>query len=144
MSGTSSGGEAWTEIVCCPECRSALAEDAGGALLRCVACGRSFPVEDRIARILPARLTRSAQGTARCFSFEWRTLGDVLHSPTGADAALRSAGKLLEACGLSLEALAGRRVLDAGCGNGGYAAAFESLGAEVTGVDLSLDGLARA
>lgn len=40
------------EILVCPSCRSAVAEDDGGAVLACSGCGFRYPVRDGIPIML--------------------------------------------------------------------------------------------
>ncbi|MCC7207572.1 MAG: class I SAM-dependent methyltransferase, partial [Anaerolineae bacterium] len=62
-----------------------------------------------------------------------------------ADAAPLGEARALIGSLLALDEIAGRDVLDAGCGAGDYAAAFAELGARrVAGIDLSAGSLSRA
>ncbi len=62
-----------------------------------------------------------------------------------ADAAPIGEARALIGYLLAVDAIAGRDVLDAGCGAGDYAAAFAEMGARhVAGIDLSVGSLSRA
>ena len=125
----------------CPTCRGTLTladartqgDEIESGALRCE-CGRSYPVRNGIPRFV------GSDAYTESFSFEWH-----VHRRTQVDSA--NAGTAM--AGLSarafagrvdfpLEELAGKLVLDVGCGSGRYAEVAAAHGAEVIGVDLSL------
>jgi SAM-dependent methyltransferase len=84
------------------------------------------------------------QRTLSSFDWQWAHLatGDFMPGDPWFDA--NSASVLArELCAIEPSWFRGRRVLDAGCGQGRWARALLELGAEVTAVDFSEAGLAR-
>jgi SAM-dependent methyltransferase len=125
------------DILACPECRTPLqlaADSADGAeilsgSLSCRSCGQSFPIKGGIPRFVPTDSYVSS------FSFEWRRW-----RRTQFDTATRtnSQSTFLASTGRRPEELAGKLVLDAGCGAGRYMDLLSAARAEVIGVDLSM------
>lgn len=99
------------------------------ATLACKLCAREYPVAEGVPRLRPPdELGAAAAKTRAAFGWEW----------------LRYPGSLpgdretfLEETMLPPHELAGKLVLDAGCGMGRYSAVALSLGAEVVAVDMS-------
>lgn len=99
------------------------------ATLACKLCAREYPVRDGVPRLRPPEpVARATSKTREAFGWEW----------------LRYPGSLagdkevwLEETMLPPHELAGKLVLDAGCGMGRYSAVALSLGAEVVAVDMS-------
>ena len=89
------------------------------------ACGETYPIIDGIARFVE----RACNRTAQSFGMQWTTF-DVVRDAED-EAVFRAK------TGLSPEEIAGKRVLDAGCGGGRYARIAARFGAEVYAVDLS-------
>lgn len=138
-----------------------LALEVETGILRCGACARQYPVVDGIARLLPdswaehrdrvgALLAVGAEGGAKAtpleteeiaafrrhhaatrdsFGFEW-----LRYEVTGFEENERF---FRRHTGLDPAELAGKRVLDAGCGMGRFLEVAASAGAEVVGLDLS-------
>lgn len=97
--------------------------------LTCVSCRQDYPVSGGIPRLRPLEaLSAWADKTRRSFGWEW------LRYP-GSRAGDRPI--FLEETMIPPEEFAGKRVLDAGCGMGRYAAVALGLGAEVVAVDMS-------
>lgn len=131
--------EALLHLLACPECRGALrvartaaaegAEVLEGALA-CGGCGREFP----IARGVP-RFAGESEGVAS-FGFEWLRHARVQYDRDGDP---RSSRDFFRAkTPWSPESLAGKAVLDGGCGGGRYLDVVSRAGAAaVVGVDLS-------
>jgi 2-polyprenyl-3-methyl-5-hydroxy-6-metoxy-1,4-benzoquinol methylase/uncharacterized protein YbaR (Trm112 family) len=137
--------------------------EIGAAILACELCGRSYPVVDGVPRLLPdsweehrERLApgiarrapakgegpaaardaaevegfRARQGATReSFGFEWLR-HQVTRFPENLEFFRRSLG-------IEPAELAGKLVLDAGCGMGRFLEVAASGGAEVVGLDLS-------
>ncbi|MGH9325741.1 MAG: methyltransferase domain-containing protein [Terriglobia bacterium] len=124
------------EILACPECRDALRLEAAerqgeeilSGVLRCAGCAGAFPVRGGIPRFVTGDTYVST------FSFEWKRW-----QRTQLDTAGRHTSRLTftHSTGKQPEDLAGRLVLDAGCGTGRYMDVAARAGAEIVGVDLS-------
>lgn len=123
------------EILACPQCHGRLnlkgtAWDGGevseGSLW--CACGATFSIEGGIPRFV------STDQYVRSFSFQW-----TKHRQTQLDAQDRreSEETFRLSTGFTPEQLAGKLVLDVGCGMGRFADVASRWGAEVVGVDLS-------
>jgi 2-polyprenyl-3-methyl-5-hydroxy-6-metoxy-1,4-benzoquinol methylase len=97
--------------------------------LRCLKCGRLYPIEGGIPRFVTSDTYVST------FSFEWkrwrRTQLDTASRHTSLETFRASTG-------CEPADLAGKVVLDAGCGPGRYMDLAARAGAHVVGVDLSL------
>jgi len=123
------------EILVCPKCEKGLEANVTSGdeleiwegMLGC-ACGKSFPIEGGIPRFVPT------DDHVRGFSFQWRK-----HWQTQLDSNSRreSEETFVLSTGFTSEELAGKRVLDVGCGMGRFADVVSRMGAEVVGVDLS-------
>ncbi len=129
------------DLLACPICHGDLVlsdgapEDDGHVMvgeLRCGGCGQIFPIRGGIPRLLPDPTQRSAQRdeTAHRFGYEWNEFSDF-------DLAEEVASMATWFQPRALEDLAGRTVLDAGCGMGRHAVLAVKHGASrVVGVDL--------
>jgi SAM-dependent methyltransferase len=95
----------------------------------CAGCGARFPILRGIPRFV------GSDAYARSFSFEWNR-----HRKTQLDSATtrESEDTFREKTGLSPEQVAGRFVLDVGCGMGRFADVVSRWGGQVVGIDLSL------
>jgi SAM-dependent methyltransferase len=114
-------------ILRCLACRSPLA--ARGSALACTACGREYPQIDGLVRFV------DEQQYSGSFGFQWH-----LHARTQLD---NDRSKISERdfrmrTGFRPEDLAGKMVLDVGCGMGRFADVATRWGAHVVGIDLSL------
>jgi SAM-dependent methyltransferase len=124
-------------LLACPDCHASLrletTESNGEEILagafECAACGKRFGITGGVPRFAPKDTYVST------FSFEWkrwrRTQFDTAARSTSASTFHASTGR-------RPEQLAGKIVLDAGCGAGRYMDLVARAGAEVVGVDLSL------
>src|SRR5215212_4949591 len=109
------------DILACPECRSNLAlrnarEQRGeieSGELRCTACARSYPIVNFVARFVPP------ENYAVNFGFQWnRFRRTQLDSYSGVPI---SRDRFFVSGGWTIEEMAGKRVLDVGCGAGRFA-----------------------
>lgn len=106
----------------CPRCRGVLEVKPGASGLGCVGCGASVPVVRDIPRFVTEDYTAS-------FGRQWNRF-DVAR-PEEDEATFRVK------TGIDPRDLAGKLVLDAGCGGGRYARLLGEHGARVVGVDRS-------
>lgn len=118
-------------VLACPRCTRELPglDDWTGGGARCACCGTTFP----IVRGIPRFVTSDAYTAS--FSFEWNR-----HRKTQLDSAVsrESEKTFREKTGLSPEDVAGRLVLDVGCGMGRFVDVISRWGGNVVGIDLSL------
>jgi len=124
-------------LLVCPNCRQGLSleisnqqgETIDAGIFRCARCVTQFPIRHGIPRFV------SSEAYSSSFGFEWkrwrRTQFDT-GSRNSSENAFRAS------TGVAPETLAGKLVLDAGCGSGRYMDVVARSGAEVVGVDLSL------
>jgi SAM-dependent methyltransferase len=129
------GIETWLETLRCPNCRASLTMDAA---LHCSQCNLVYPIIDGIPRLLlpsmrealngTGRTTNIEADTARSFGYEWHRFPEMheewekqflnyMHP---------------HAAGF----FPGKKILDAGCGNGRFAYYAAKYGAEVWAIDL--------
>ena len=135
----------------CPVCLGDLTlsvrEEAEGEVmeggLACAACRCSYPITRFVPRCLPAQRTHLDAQTAliqdmtkASFGFEWTT-----HDRYGWDDPYYNVAKEKKTFHQKTlydeKELAGKLVLDGGCGNGRYLNQALACGAEVVGVDLT-------
>src|SRR5258708_17873251 len=121
-------------LLACPNCQARLELEAKtqegnevlAGCLRCARCSASFPIHQGIPRFV------SNDAYASTFSFEWkqwrRTQFDTASRKTSERSFAASTGR-------RPAELAGKLVLDAGCGSGRYADLVARPGGEVVGVD---------
>jgi SAM-dependent methyltransferase len=114
-------------VLRCLSCRGQL--DDQGSELMCGGCGRKYPRVDGVVRFV------DAQHYAGSFGFQWH-----LHARTQLDTeqSRRSEEAFRLRTGFQPEDLAGKLVLDVGCGMGRFADVALRWGAYVVGVDLSI------
>jgi SAM-dependent methyltransferase len=127
-------------VLACPLCRAPLKfaslesfprhdQEVEAGMLACTRCGAEYPVTDGVPRLRPpAALGRAAAKTRAAFGWEWLRYPGSLPE----DEAV-----FLEEVQLPAGALAGKLVLDAGCGMGRYSLVAAKLGGEVVAVDVS-------
>ena len=115
------------EILRCLKCQGSLVPTAEAFV--CDGCGRRYPIVNGVARFV------DEQNYAGSFGFQWK-----LYSQTQLDDAnsQRSEDAFRRRTGFRPEDLAGKRVLDVGCGMGRFAEVATRWGAHVVGIDLSL------
>lgn len=118
-------------ILICPECRASLPPLStwGETGTRCGGCGAQVPVVRGIPRFV------GSDAYTASFSFEWNR-----HRRTQLDDATshESEQTFREKTGLRPEDVAGRLILDVGCGMGRFVDVVSRWGGSVVGVDLSL------
>jgi SAM-dependent methyltransferase len=115
------------EILCCLSCRGNLAVE--NAALVCTACQRNYPIVRGVARFV------DAEQYASSFGFQWLTFRDT---QLDNEHSRRSEQDFRRRTGFVPEELAGKLVLDVGCGMGRFAEVATRWGAQVVGIDLSL------
>jgi SAM-dependent methyltransferase len=125
------------ELLRCPECGRELDPSAGeqagesdtSMFLQCRGCGRTYPVVRSIPRFVPE------DNYATSFGFQWNRFRKTqLDSHTGVSI---SRDRFMNFTGWRTEDLAGRMVLDVGCGAGRFAEIALSMGATVVALDYS-------
>lgn len=123
------------ELLACPVCQGCLvpvapiAPEIDSGTLKCERCAATFPIVRGIPRFVPS------DDYVSSFSFEWRRFARTqLDSANGFT---ESESRFRQSLNFPLEELAGKRVLDAGCGMGRFAEIAAKYGATVVGVDMS-------
>ena len=114
-------------ILRCLECHKRLDQRPDG--LVCSSCGKQYPALNGVVRFV------DAQAYAASFGFQWK-----IHARTQMDDANshRTEIAFRRRTGFRPEDLAGKLVLDVGCGMGRFAEVATRWGAHVVGIDLSL------
>lgn len=123
-------------ILACPNCGGALrlgegtpAGDVEDGTLACEGCAAAYPIVRNVPRFVPA------ENYAANFGFQWnRFRATQLDSRTGVPI---SRNRFFYSSEWKPEELAGKRVLDVGCGAGRFAEIALSTGAEVVALDYS-------
>ena len=131
--------DTFLETLRCPSCHSSLA--AAGEELKCQGCELSFPIVDDIPRMVLPNLREALAGkasangmdakqvdTALSFGYEWHRFPEMY------DEWERQFLDYMQPH--AAEFFRGRKVLDAGCGNGRFAYYAAKYGAEVWAIDL--------
>ena len=125
------------EVLACPGCKGDLAceavrQDADAVIegrLTCQACAAVYPIEESIPRFVPR------ENYADSFGYQWNLFRTEQIDQTNGTAL--SAKRLWSETGWSPEQLAGRWMLDVGCGAGRFLEAAVKSGAELIGLDIS-------
>jgi SAM-dependent methyltransferase len=114
-------------VLKCISCRGQLEDRVGE--LTCAGCGRKYPLVNGVVRFV------DTQQYVGSFGFQWH-----VHARTQLDTeeSKRSERAFRRRTGFRPEDLAGKLVLDVGCGMGRFADVATRWGAHVVGVDLSL------
>ena len=114
-------------ILRCIDCQSRLTPSGNG--LACMQCAREYPMVNGVLRFV------DAQAYAGSFGFQW-----TVYNRTQLDdeTSRRSENAFRRRTGFQPEDLAGKLVLDVGCGMGRFAEVATRWGAHVVGIDLSL------
>lgn len=115
----------FVSLLICPACKRDLSVE--GETLRC-AGGHTYPVVRGVPRFV------SSDGYAANFGFEWNR-----HNKTQLDTQARheSEATFKEKTGFQPQDLAGKLVLDVGCGMGRFSDVASRWGATVVGIDLT-------
>jgi SAM-dependent methyltransferase len=130
--------EAFLEILKCPECQDALAiaeseRRAGDALvdgmLVCSGCGARFPVRGRIPRFVPD------SGYVENFGWQWNRFAHLQRDSYNGTRLVRDT--ILGRSQWTIEFLAGRSLLECGCGSGNDTEVLAELCGRVVALDLS-------
>jgi len=87
---------------------------------------------------------RFVQETNASFDYQWKNLDSGLHLLTDPAFQENAASLVEEYTGLSRDWFEGRKVLDAGCGNGRWSWVLCKLGAKVVAIDQSISGVEAA
>ncbi|MEA2235586.1 MAG: hypothetical protein QOC81_310 [Thermoanaerobaculia bacterium] len=125
------------DILACPDCGGSLTLDpavrSGESIetgtLHCAGCPRTFPIVRHVPRFVPA------DTYANSFGFQWNKFRTTqLDSRTGLPIARE---RFFKESRWTPEEMAGKRVLDIGCGAGRFAEVALATGAEVVAVDHS-------
>lgn len=125
------------ELLRCPVCGGTLTTthdwtadpELTEGTLRCSTCVKEYPVTNAIPRFVPAA------NYAANFGFQWnRFRATQLDSHTGLKV---SRDRFLHSTGIAESSLAGKVVLDVGCGAGRFSEVALSLGARVVALDYS-------
>ena len=82
--------------------------------------------------------------TLESFDYQWKHLSEAPYLLSDIDWRKNVSSYILDELGLTREDIRGKRVLDAGCGNGRWAYGFVQLGCEVFGFDPSKNGIEYA
>jgi len=114
-------------ILRCLSCGSKLDSDDGGGYV-CAACKRAYPKVNGIARFV------DAEQYAASFGFQWHR---YQKTQLDHDEVRESENNFRMKTALRPEELAGKLVLDVGCGMGRFAEVATRWGARVVGIDLS-------
>lgn len=115
------------DILACPDCGGSLTLQS--ETLECLSCAKTFPIAREIPRFVPAG------NYANSFGFQWNKFRDTqLDSRTGLPI---SRDRFFAESRWEPAELAGKRVLDVGCGAGRFAEVALSAGANVVAVDYS-------
>jgi uncharacterized protein YbaR (Trm112 family) len=127
-------------VLRCPECGAALEltrHDRGAevesGVLRCGGDHHAFPIVRGIPRLLPEAMDARTRDS---FDGEW-ALQDLGGPTWGMAVDERVRVFFLESVRIPEDELAGKVVLDAGCGNGSQSVAYTALGMDVIAIDIS-------
>lgn len=125
------------EVLACPACKGdlvcdAVRQDSDAVIegrLTCQGCAAVYPIEESIPRFVPR------ENYADSFGYQWNLFRTEQIDQTNGTAL--SAKRLWSETEWSPGQLAGRWVLDVGCGAGRFLEAAAKSGAELIGLDIS-------
>jgi len=123
-------------FLACPDCHGKLDlratatadNQVNEGALRCPGCEAQYPIRQGIPRFVPDA------AYAKSFSFEWRRWRRTQFDTASHQPSLKS---FVASTGRRPADLAGKTVLEAGCGTGRFMDPLARAGAEVIGIDLS-------
>ena len=120
----------------CPACRASVARETAAAL-RCTGCDRTYPIVHGVPWM--ASGNGVAARNARSFGFQWRARARNLFERGTLYGMSREQERqhFLDAMGIGPQALTGRTVLDAGCGDGFLLTVLAQYPAAVFGIDIN-------
>jgi SAM-dependent methyltransferase/uncharacterized protein YbaR (Trm112 family) len=130
------GLETLLETLRCPGCRAELALSSDG--LTCPHCNLTYPITGGIPRLLLPSMRDALTGasattieadTARSFGYEWHRFPEMYEEWE------KQFLNYMQPHAASF--FPGKKILDAGCGNGRFAYYAAKFGAEVWAIDLS-------
>ena len=113
-------------VLRCLSCQSSLRAEESS--LVCTACRRQYPIVKNVVRFV------DAQHYAGSFGFQWLTFPET---QLDNERSQRSEEDFRRRTGFVPEDLAGKLVMDVGCGMGRFAEVATRWGAEVVAIDLS-------
>lgn len=124
------------DVLCCPECRGGLRFDGTSSAstiesgtLHCQGCRAEYPIINGIPRFVPA------ENYASSFGWQWNRFPKTqLDSHSGLPI---TRNRFFAQSGWTSEELAGKFVLDVGCGSGRFAEVALSTGARLVALDYS-------
>lgn len=125
--------DARLDLICCPVCRGAL--HSRGETLEC-GNGHSYPVVAGVPRLLTSEGRADARAIGSTFGKQWSLYRHGRDRTWGRTAQER-VQEFLTDIDRPAGWLLGKRVLDAGCGNGVLSHAVADLGASVLATDVS-------
>ena len=126
------------QVLACPKCFSSLRclieeraedEEIVTGTLRCEGCDKGYPITDGIPRFV------SRDSYANSFGYQWNRFR--LEQLDSANGTLLSHKRFYAETEWSPEWMAGKWILDAGCGAGRFLDVVAQTEAEVVGIDLS-------
>jgi SAM-dependent methyltransferase len=116
-------------LLACPNCRGEVIPDSDHTQLTCQGCGRGYPVTNGIPRMRPEIENATANRVVDGFAEQWREYSEFL--PLYREQFLNWISPVPG------DFLAGKVILDAGCGKGRHLIASSELHADlVVGMDL--------
>lgn len=130
--------ERFLDILCCPACEGDLVlgqvdEREGDAIvegaLECKACQASYPVRKRVAVFV------EDSGYAESFGWQWTRFNRLQRDSHNGTQLVRNT--ILKRSGWSPGDLAGKTLLECGCGSGNDSEVLSGLAGTVVSVDLS-------
>jgi uncharacterized protein YbaR (Trm112 family)/ubiquinone/menaquinone biosynthesis C-methylase UbiE len=111
--------------------------------LRCVQCSHEYSIDAGIARMLPSDRTQETDHEIELKDLEYEAMPEAfVPSDSGWRSEYMDEIEIPPHLG-GLEPLAGRRVLELGCGDGRFTCLMAQMGAEILAVDFSLWALRR-
>jgi SAM-dependent methyltransferase/uncharacterized protein YbaR (Trm112 family) len=132
-------------ILCCPSCKrdlELLENDVGSGevnngLLQCKNCQKSFPIVNKIPRMMVDLGDRTE--LAESWGFQWaqHAEGKLERSTYYGETEEEELNNFFDYLGISPDSLRGKTVLDAGCGCGRLTSALSKYGVEVIGIDIA-------